>query len=336
MNIRFFDPGRSYTKIKDEILPEIDRVLTAGKLILQEDVEKFEESFAKYVGTKYAVALNSGTDALLLSLMAFGIGEGDLVLAPSYTFRATVDSILRTGARVRLYDLDERPFFAQDVTAWVPAHIAGEVAPWMGEAIEEALDSGILVVEDAAQAIGAAPVRGDTACYSFYPAKILGCYGDGGAIATNNEAVYTWLKRARNHFKGERGPVGLNSRLDNLQAAVLNIKLKYLPEYIRRRKEVADQYTKGLRGVGLPTVREVYQDYIITHPDRDGLRSYLKEHGIETMENGYPFADQCNKGPKTVEYEAHSLRIPCNPDMTDEEVQYVIDTINSYGDQTVF
>jgi dTDP-4-amino-4,6-dideoxygalactose transaminase len=226
--VRFFDPGLSYSKIDKEVLGEIDRVLRAGKLILQDDVEIFERNFADYVGTKYAVGLNSGTDALLLSLMAYDIGVGDVILCPSYTFRATPDSGMRTGAEVILYDYNERPHFTSQITAWTPAWIAGEVPEWAGEAIAEAKAKGIIVIEDAAQAIGAAPVRGDTACYSFYPAKILGCYGDGGAIATNDPLAYEWLKRARNHFKGETGPVGLNSRLDNLQAAVLNVKMKYL------------------------------------------------------------------------------------------------------------
>lgn len=331
MNVRFFDPGLSYSKIDKEVLGEIDRVLRAGKLILQDDVEIFEKNFAEYVGTKYAVGLNSGTDALLLSLMAHDIGPGDVVLCPSYTFRATPDSILRTGAEVILYDLNERPHITSQITAWVPAHIAGEVPDWMEKAIEEAQIKGILVIEDAAQAIGAAPVRGNTACYSFYPAKILGCYGDGGAVATNDEEVYNYLKRARNHFKGETGPVGLNSRLDNLQAAVLNVKLKYLPAFIKRRKEIAELYDLHLEGiVELPVKRHVYQDYIIAGERIEELFNHLKWNGVETMKNGYPFAECLEKGPKTQEYEARSLRLPCNPDLLNEEVIFVIQCITDF------
>jgi dTDP-4-amino-4,6-dideoxygalactose transaminase len=327
--IRFFNPGLSYSKIRDEVLAAIDNVLSGGRLILQKELEDFEEQFAAYVGTKYAVGVANGTDALFLSLMALGVDSEDTILCPSYTFRATVDSALRTGAEVKLYDHEERPNF-EGITVWIPAHIAGEVPDWMEDATEECYERGITVIEDFAQAIGAAPVRGATACYSFYPAKILGCYGDGGAIATDNPVIADYLKRARNHFKGEHGPVGLNSRLDNLQAAVLSIKLKYLPENIYARKRVAKMYDAGLKGVGLPNERQVYQDYIIYHEKAAELFDFLKERGIETMRNGYPFADGVEKGPKTLEYEEHSLRLPCNPDLEDEEVQRVIDTINEF------
>lgn len=229
-----------------------------------------------------------------------------------------------------LYDYNARPVFFKGVTAWIPAHIAGEVPEWMEEAVKEAKSKNIVVVEDFAQAIGAAPVRGATACYSFYPAKILGCYGDGGAVATDNPIIADYLRRARNHFKGERGPVGLNSRLDNLQAAVLNVKLKYLPEHIFARKQIAQMYDTGLVNVELPKKRQIYQDYIIYHERADDLYEYLKAYGVETMKNGYPFADGVEKGPKTVEFEAHSLRLPCNPDLSKSEVQYVIDTLNAF------
>lgn len=328
--IRFFNPGASYLKIKPEIDEAIQRVLAAGDLILRQDVEEFEKNLASYVGTKYAVGVNSGTDALSLSLAAYGTGPKDTVLCPSYTFRATPDTALRTGAKVVLYDLDERPRF-DGITVWMPAHIAGYVPEWMEEYIDRAHKKGIVVIEDACQAIGAAPVTGETACYSFYPAKILGCYGDGGAIATNDESVYLWLKRARNHFKGERGEVGMNSRLDNLQAAVLNVKMRYLQSNIERRRAIARAYETNLRGVTFDPSRSVYQDFIIGHENTKELATYLANLGIETMANGYPFAQQLTKGPKTVEYEVNSLRIPCNPDLTNEEVQYVIDSINSYG-----
>lgn len=327
--IKFFDPGKSYLKIKDEVDAAMQRVLAAGDLILRNDVEQFEEAFAKYVGTTYAIGVNSGTDALLLALQACDIGRWDVVVAPSYTFRATVDSAIRTGANVELYDKGERPDL-EGMDAWIPAHIAGEVESWVPAVIEECKFRDVVVIEDAAQAIGAAPVMGAAACYSFYPAKILGCYGDGGAVATNSKEIYDYIKRARNHFKGETGPVGMNSRLDNLQAAVLNVKLKYLPDAITRRKQVAELYDAGLEGVKKPKPRAVYQDYIIEYKNVGGLKDFLAKNGIETMENGYPFAEMFTKGPKTLAYEANSLRIPCNENLTDEEVQEVITRINEY------
>lgn len=323
--IRFFDPGISYLKIRDEIRGVLDYTLTKGDLILRVDVETFEKNFAAYVGTKYAVGVASGTDALILSLKALGIGDGDEVITTSHTFRATVEAIHLVGAKPVLADLGEdwRDYLTENTKVIVPAHIAGEVMDWKAP-------PGILMIEDACQAVGAAEVKGETACYSFYPAKILGCYGDGGAIATNDKDLYEKLKIMRNHFKGDWGPYGYNSRLDNIQAAVLNVKLKYLPQAIKRRKEIAEMYDKGLATlpVGRPVAREVYQDYIITTNDRDQLYNHLASKGIETMKNEYPFPAELHKGPIAELYERRSLRLPCNPDMTDEDVQYVIDSIN--------
>lgn len=329
-SVRFFDPGKAYMRIREEVLAKIDDVLKRGDLILRSDLEEFEANLANYVGTKYAVGVASGTDALILSLKVIGIGPGDIVLAPSYTFRATVEAISHVGAEVRLYDYNT-PITLGDATCFIPAHIAGEVTEHAHKAIALANQFGIPVIEDAAQAIGVAPVKGITACYSFYPAKLLGTYGDGGAIATNDRGIYEHLKIMRNHYKGDWGPVGYNSRLDNVWAAVLNIKLKYLPEEIAKRKMIALRYDAELKGVGLPTVRPVYQDYIIEHPDRDGLKNHLAKLGVETMENGYPFPYGLHKGPATMQYEATSLRIPCHPDLTDEEVTHVIESINSYA-----
>lgn len=329
MTVRFFDPGKTYLRIKDEIDPVMQDVLSRGDLILRKDLELFEEEFAKYVGTRYAVGVASGTDALLLSLKALGIGEGDNVLAPSYTFRATVEAIHHAGANLILYDYNS-PISLDKADCFIPAHIAGEVNEWAKKAMALANQFGIPVIEDACQAIGAAPVMGVTACYSFYPAKILGCYGDGGAIATNDKKIYEHLKVMRNHYKGDWGPVGYNSRLDNLQAAVLRVKLQHLPKDIFRRKMIALKYDKELKNVGKPEPRSVYQDYIITYPNRDRLKLFLEMRGVESMENGYPFPNGLEKGPLCQAYENTSLRIPCNPELTDEEVDYVIKTINEY------
>jgi len=332
-HVKFFDPGlafRTNSPLAGEIMDAIYDTLSSGRLILQKEVEEFESQLAKYVGTKHAVSVANGTDAIYLVLQWLKVGPGDVVMCPSYTFRATVDSPLRLGAEVRLYDYGEKPDL-EGVTIFLPAHIAGYVEPWMEETIKDCKMKGIVVVEDAAQAIGAAPVRGLAATYSFYPAKILGAPGDAGAVCTDNDALAEWLKRARNHFKGEEGPIGLNSRLDNVWAAVLSVKMKYLPEFIKRRKEIADMYQAELKGVTLPPVHDVVQDFIIESDHADELYEYLKKHGIETMKNGYPFAECIKKLPKTLAYEARSLRLPCNPDLTNEEIRYVIDTINGFS-----
>lgn len=329
--IRFFDPAKNYLRLKPEIDAAIQDVCSRGDLILRKDLEEFETNLAKYLGVKHVIGVASGTDALTLSLVACGFQGGDVVVAPSYTFRATIEAIHHLGGVIRLYDYDS-PIMLGDADFFVPAHIAGEVTEHAKKAMALANQFEIIVVEDACQAIGAYPMQGLAACYSFYPAKILGCLGDGGAIATNDSQLAEILYRIRNHDKGSWRRPAYNSRLDNLQAAVLNVKLKYLPQDIFRRKQIALMYDQGLKTVGIDRVRDVYQDYIITHPNRDRLKLYLSLRGIETMDNGYPFPEGYHKGPSCVQYEAQSLRIPCNPELTDEEVQEVIDTINGYTD----
>lgn len=327
--VRFFNPGKAYDRIRDEVLPEIDRVLTSGDLILRKDVEDFEKNLADYCGTKYAVAVANGTDAIELTLRALGITYGS-VLVPSYTFRATVEAVKHAGALPVCYDIGEAgTLLSNFYKAWIPAHIAGEVCA-TDEEYEKAKELGIPVIEDTAQAIGT-PLRGVAATLSFYPAKILGCYGDAGAVVTNDAALADELRSMRNHYKDDWAPFGFNSRLDNLQAAVLNIKIKHLPAEIARRKEIAEMYDAALQGVvELPGIRDLYQDYIIATDKRDELYEYLKKRGIETMKNGYPFPAALKKGPLTQKYEARSLRLPCNPELTDPEVEHVIMTIRAF------
>lgn len=336
MHVKFWNPAIDYLTYQGEYLQAIDTVLKNGDLILRHDVEEFEANLAAYVGTKYAVGVASGTDALILSLKAAGIQPGDKVLVPSYSFRATVEAVVHAGGVPVMYDIDgELPHNREDVKFFIPAHIAGEVL--MHPDFHKVLETqGIVMIEDACQAIGAAPVQGLTACYSFYPAKILGCFGDGGAIATNDKVLYEKLKILRNHNKGDWHEVGYNSRLDNLQAAILNVKIKRLPEYIKRRKKIAELYDHYLTMVAIPAIREVYQDYIIAcahEEQRDALYTFLADAGVETLKNGYPYPDVAPKGPLTLAYEARSLRLPCNPDLTVAEVNYVIDQIELFYDK---
>ena len=321
--VKFWQPALSYQAHKEEFDAEMQRVLSNGDLILRKDGETFEESFAKFQGRKYAVGVASGTDALILSMKALGIGQGDEVITSSYTFRATVEAIHHVGATPVLADLGEdwSTYATTRTAAIIPAHLEGEVVTWHSEEIP--------VIDDACQAVSA-KMGGIASCYSFYPAKILGCFGDGGAVTTDDESLYNELKALRNHYKGDWSKYAYNSRLDNLQAAVLNVKLKYLPEVLFRRKEIARMYDAELMNCGLPPQREVYQDYVIVHPARDVLRAYLSVQGVETMANEYPFPAELRKGPMARKYEKNTLRIPCNENLTDEEVAYVIETINSF------
>lgn len=352
MKVKFFDPGKAYLKIKDEIDSEIQRVLEKGDLILRQDVEKFEKSLAEYVGTKYAVALNSCTDALYLALKFLGIKEGDEVLLPSRTFVATPQVVVQLGAKPVFYDIDGHIQVSEKTKAIIPVHIEGLIDTRM----EEILAAGLPIIEDSAQALGAwreselktarhndvevgyrelkkVGSLGLAGCFSFYPAKTLGCYGDAGALTTNDTDLYHYVKGARNHFKDNGFKSwGVNSRMDNIQAAVLNVKLKYYPEALKRRQEIAELYTKELKGcpTALPphTQGRIWQDYIIRVAERDILFEYLKENGIETMKNNYAFP--VPKLPKAQKYEDETLRLPCNEVLETDEVLCVIQKIKDF------
>lgn len=340
MNVRFFTPGLGYQKIKPEVLAEIDRVLTAGDLILRKDVEAFEMNVAAYCGTKYAVALNSCTDALYLALRGLSIGQGDEVIVPSRTFVASAQVIVQLGATPVFYDVGETVghLVTSKTKAIIPVHIEGHFDENFEEILELSRNYGIPMIEDSAQAFGAtymgkkAGSFGLAGCFSFYPAKTLGAYGDAGALVTNDEEMYRYVKDARNHFKEDARDWGVNSRLDNLQAAILNVKFKRYDKALQRRKQIAEMYDDGLLPTPLQlpphTEGRIWQDYIVRTPLRDELYAYLKDNGVETMKNNYPFP--VPKKPNAQKYEDETLRLPCNENLNDDEVKYVIETIRKF------
>ena len=251
MNVKFVNYPKGYKKYKKEYDEAYFRVMLRGDLILRQDVEKFEERLAEYVGTKYAVALNSGTDALILGMSA--IAKGLPILTPCYTFKSTIGAVTASGNTPILYDLNSQP----EGLIGIVAHIAGEIFP---------KPKTRLVIEDACQALGA--VKNPTSIFqawSFYPAKLLGGFGDNGALTTNNQVIYSYVKDARNHFKASNSGFGINSRMDNLQAALLLVKFEHIEEILARRKEIAEMYDEGLKDlpIRLSKKREIYQDYII-------------------------------------------------------------------------
>ena len=346
--VKFFDPGRDYLRFEKEYDSAWKRINKEGKLILQEDVQIFEENLAQYIGTRFAVGLNSGTDAIYLSVKALGIKGG--VALPSHTFKSTCGAVINAGAIPIVYDLNG---IVNELTeAHIPVHIAGELSPIS--------DLGIPVIEDSCQAFGA--IKNPTTsvqCWSFYPAKILGAKGDAGAITTNDYSIYEYVKEARNHFKSDNRDFGINSRMDNLQAALLNIKIQHIDEILNRRKEIAEKYLKELNGiVGLPNnqVGRVWQDFIVQIPEprvcggylvdeicilgelhnkcgaknRNATYEFLKKNGIETMKNEYSFSPEYPKLPLAAKYEAETLRIPCNEHLLDEEQNYVIAKIKQF------
>lgn len=355
MKVNFVDYPKQHAKYP-EIEEAILRVARSSDRILRGEVKKFEENLAKFVGTKYAVGLNSGTDALFLSLKALGIGSGDEVITVGHTFHATVEAIVWNGATPILVDVGEdgmmdieaaKKAITPKTRAIIPVHLMGDAVnpeKLFKHVHWNKLD--IKIVEDACQALGSTYGEfygnskvgslGKVGAFSFFPAKILGAYGDAGAVTTNDENLYNELKNMREHYKYSETPkYGFNSRLDELQAAILNVKFKYLPDMIKRRQEIADLYDEGLKDlpIKLPTKRQgrVYQDYIIRTEKRDELSEFLKEHGIETLKNDYHFP--IPKPEHTVKLESETLRLPCNDVLEDEEIKYVISKIKEFYDK---
>ena len=328
MKVPFVSYSLQYQAHKDEYDKAIQSCLERGDLILRKDLEDFEKNLADFLGVEEVVGVASGTDALLLSMKMLDIGKGDEVITSSYTFRATVEAILHTGATPVLADIDEdwRYYETDRTKAIIPCHLEGRISDWK----LDSMSRNIHMIEDACQAIGAKKQDGIFACYSFYPAKILGGFGDGGAIATNRKDLAAKLRTFRNHDKGSWHKVAYNSRLDNVQAAFLSVKLKYLPDILKRRKEIALMYEQLKDPVKKPELREVYQDYIVEVPDPQKLQKHLAEKGIDTMLNGYPFPSAQKKKFETCRYENQSIRLPCNETLTNTQVEFVIETINAY------
>jgi len=335
--MQFLDFSKLYTDYKG-IDDAIKKELVCGKLILQEAVEVFESELAQYLGVKYVIGVNSGTDAILISLKVSGIGRGDEVITVSNTFIATIQVIVQLGAKPVLIDVGDDGLMDMEKFAYtfnltktkavIPVHLSGAVAntEWLTQ-------YDIPMIEDACQAMGAKGVgKGELQCYSFYPAKILGCFGDGGAIATNDKRLADRVRSLRNHGGvskdiKKRYEYGYNSRLDNIQAAVLSVKLKRLNKDLAKRKKVADMYNNAFKElpIGLPynTKGRVWQDYIIRTKDRDKLEKYLTKNDIQTLGAGMkPNHEHKGLGlecslPKTEEIIATSLRLPCNQFLTE-------------------
>jgi dTDP-4-amino-4,6-dideoxygalactose transaminase len=307
--VPFVDPRTHYQNLKSEIDEAIGGCLRQGDLIYRQQLRDFEANFAAFVGTKYAVGLNSGYHALQFSLQAAGLGPGDEVITVAHTFVATVSAIVNAGATPVLVDvaadhnMDPDSFEAAitpRTKAVIPVSLNGRVCK-MDRIMSIANRHNLVVVEDSAQAIGAefqgqrAGSFGLTGCFSFYPFKLLGGFGDGGAITTNDPEVARMAGRLRYNGEdretGEYHYHGQTALLDNVQAAVLAVKLRHLPDWIAHRRKVARLYSEGLRGIADLTLPhydgpghfDAFQNYVIRTPYRDRLRQHLKNDGIETL-----------------------------------------------------
>jgi dTDP-4-amino-4,6-dideoxygalactose transaminase len=357
MTIPFVDLKIQYQSIKDEIQTAIGDVLDNTAFVLGPAVKTFEESFAEYVGAKYCVALNSGTAAVQLAVQACGIGPGDEVIVPANTFFATAEGVSTAGATPVLVDADPVSYNI-DVTkieaaitprtrAIMPVHLYGQSAD-LDPILELAERRNLLVIEDAAQAHGSlyrgrkVGALGQVGCFSFYPGKNLGAYGEGGAIVTNDENVARQARLLRDHGserKYHHEIVGYNFRLEGIQGAVLNVKLKYLDQWNDLRRQHAAQYTELLTGSGLILPREmdyarpVYHLYVVQTEDRDGLQKALADADVQTGIH-YPipihlqpaYASMGHKAGDFPEAELQARRVlslPMFPELTSEQVEQV-------------
>jgi dTDP-4-amino-4,6-dideoxygalactose transaminase len=368
MNVPLLDLKAQFKPLRAEIMVEVQTVCDEQGFVLGPRVIAFEESIARYIGSSYAIGCASGSDALLLSLMAMGVKTDDEVITVPFTFFATASAISRLGAKPVFVDIQPDTFnidpelIEQAITprtkAIIPVHLFGQCAdmPAINEIAER---KKVKVVEDACQAIGAAQqgkragILGDTGCFSFFPTKNLGGFGDGGLITTNDKALADSMAMLRVHGSQVRylhEAVGINSRLDALQAAVLHIKLKYLDQWTEGRRRNAERYrhlfalTKHAGRVVLPPTMpgnfHVYNQFTVRAPKRDELRSFLKEKGVGTevyyplpmhLQNCYhDLGHQKGAFPQSEQAAEEVMSIPIYAELTEVQQSYVVEMIGEF------
>ena len=367
--IPLLDLKAQHKTIREQVLAELVRVVDSQKFILGEDVKKFEAEIAAYCGTKFAVGCASGSDALILALMALEIGPGDEVLTTPYTFFATAGAISRVGAAPVFVDVEEDTFNLNagqiegvlaahpKVRAIMPVHLFGGCAD-MDPIVKIAGERGIPVIEDAAQAIGAeykgrrAGSIGRIGAFSFFPSKNLGGYGDGGIVTTDDQSLADRLTALRVHGRTAKyfhQWIGVNSRLDALQAAVLAVKFRYLDGWTAGRQKNADRYRAQLAqlsvAVALPQPRDyqtrhIYNQFAIRSARRDELQAHLRKHGIGS-EVYYPLPlhlQPCYAGlgyrkgdfPVSERLAEESLALPIHSELEAEDIDYICDAIRAF------
>jgi len=368
MPVPFFDLKRQILSIKTEISEAINSVVDSGSFILGPIVAELETFFANYIGVKHAISVASGTDALHLSLRSLNIKEGDDVITTPFTFVATVDAIAYCGAKPVFVDIEPNTFnidpylikksITNKTKALIPVHLYG-LSSNMANICDICAKNNINIVEDCAQAIGAEYNQhkvgsfGDIGCFSFFPTKNLGCFGDGGIAVTNDDALADNLKIYRTH--GSRRTyhydfIGFNSRLDSLQAAILLVRFKYLEEWTRRRRHNANLYHKHLKEIKeitlpyeLPNGRHVFNQFTIRAKERDELFEYLKTKSIGSMVY-YPLSLHLQKAfsylgykkgdfPEAEKAQNEVLSLPIFPELMESEVLEVCNEIKSFYGQ---
>ena len=369
MNVHFVDLKAQYQSIKHEIDLTIQNVLDNTVFILGENVINFEKSFAEYCGSKYCVGVGSGTDALYFALFASGISADDEVILPVNTFIATAEAVSYCNAKPVFVDIDEKTYnidvnkieekITSKTKAIMPVHLYGQPAN-MDAILKIARKYNLRVIEDACQAHGAeilmesnrwerAGSIGNIGCFSFYPGKNLGAYGDGGAAVMNDPEIARIIQLLRNHGSEKRYVheiVGYCNRLDSLQAAVLNVKLKKLEMWNHKRRDNAALYNTLLQGIDLTlphadaSIKHVYHLYVVRVKQREELQKYLNSNGIDTgihypiplhLQTAYKYLGH-TKGdfPVAEKISNEILSLPMYPELSSSQIQYVADKIKEF------
>ncbi|MEH7384298.1 DegT/DnrJ/EryC1/StrS family aminotransferase [Bacillus sp. JJ1521] len=366
MRVPMLDLTEQYQTLKPQIHDAMEEVMSNAHFILGKNVKQLESDIAEYSNVNYGVGVANGSDALHISLEACGVGAGDEVIVPSFTFFATAGAVARTGATPVFVDINPKTFnidpekikaaITEKTKGIIPVHLYGQMAE-LDEIASIAKEHNLFVIEDAAQAIGSEykgkkpGELGTTACYSFFPTKNLGAYGDGGMIVTNDEDIAEKMRVIRVHGskpKYYHHVLGYNSRLDELQAAILNVKFPHLNDWSRQRIRNADNYTRLLNEhvphVVTPFKEEhnyhIYHQYTIRVEKRDELQAFLKENGVETMvyypkplhlqpvfaELGYKEGDL----PETEKASNEAISLPMFPELKLEQQEYVVSKIKEF------
>lgn len=364
MKVPLIDLPRQYRSLKDEIDSGIMEVVESGRFIMGPWVAEIEKEISGLMGAKYGMGVASGTDALEVALRAIDLGPGDEVITTPFSFVSVAEVAVKMGAGCVFVDIDPRNFniipgqikaaITGKTKAIVPVHLFGQSADM--DAINEiAREKGIPVIEDAAQAIGSRykdkPVGslGDMATLSFFPTKNLGCYGDGGMVLTSDDALYELASSIRKHGESERYKykyIGMNSRLDSIQAAVLIAKAKKIEEWNERRREIAAVYAEAFRDVPVETpfaedyAYHIYHQYTVKVDRRDEMRAFLSEKGVGNAIH-YPLGIQLQEAyaplgykpgdlPNTEEAAARVISLPVFPELEQAEIDYVISTVKQF------
>jgi UDP-2-acetamido-2-deoxy-ribo-hexuluronate aminotransferase len=372
-DIKMVDLHSQYLKIKKEIDEAISGVIESTAFIKGPEVKRFQEELEKYLNVSYVIPCANGTDALQLALMSLNLKPGDEIITSTFTFIATVEVIALLGLKPVLVDIDPDTFnlsvadteraINSKTKAIMPVHLFGQAAD-MDELESLAKKNDLKIIEDAAQAVGAdynlndgstkkCGTVGDIGCASFFPSKNLGCYGDGGAVMTNDSVLAEKIASIANHGMKKRyyyDDIGINSRLDSIQAAILRVKLKYLDQYNKARIEAADNYDKLLETINMVKTpyrksgrKHIFHQYTIIldeNINRDGLQAFLKENNIPAMiyypvplhlQNAYKFMGyQTGDMPVAEKLSKQVLSLPMHTELDRDQQEYIVSKIRAY------